>query len=321
MTINTYNSAHLKSLEFLGACADGKIEAVKTYINEGIDVNFQNEYGDAALLYVMRFALYDTNRDLLKHLISEDANLDIQNNKGQTALIQAAGDGDIEACKLLLDNNANPNIENKDGKTALFLASFSWYKEVVELLINRGANIDHRDKLGKTTLIYMAQRGQKDFVSLLINKKANPNIQDNEGDTAIIKAINNIDLPYHNIIKELIDYKADILIKNNNNKTVLDISIDKNDYVSIVLLKKELINSKDETGSTYLMKACQDKDAHTALFLAKNGADFFIENDKGDSAYKILKRKRSLPEKLQALKENIVLKQSINEDNDISVGL
>lgn len=88
-----------------------------------------------------------------------------------------------------------------------------------------------------------------------------------------------------------------------------------------MLLKYDLLNVQDESGLTLLMKTCQNKNELDVLFLKKQGAEFFFENDKGDSAYKILKRKRSLPQKLQSLKENFVLSQMNSSKNSDSPGL
>ena len=58
------------------------------------------------------------NKDIVELLLGNEANPNIQNKRGNTALFYAILDGNIEKVKLLLKFGADPYIKNKDNKTA-----------------------------------------------------------------------------------------------------------------------------------------------------------------------------------------------------------
>jgi ankyrin repeat protein len=74
----------------------------------------------------------------------------------------AAQNGHIEATKLLLDHNANINLQDSDGWTALFFASYNYKPEAVEFLINSQANVNHKDNKNLNALICMLNRNPLD---------------------------------------------------------------------------------------------------------------------------------------------------------------
>ncbi len=105
---------------------------------------------------------FKTLLELYKEL---DININFQNNEGNTALMIAVENGNIEIVKLLLnykdDNNsyiADPNIQNDNGETALILAICRCYVDIAEILIygekegRRSVNIDLETIDGLTAL-------------------------------------------------------------------------------------------------------------------------------------------------------------------------
>ena len=76
-------------------------------------------------------AVKDNDINKVKRLLEAGANVNIQNNRGYTALIDASYKGHTEIVKLLLEYKANVNIQNKYGYTALICASSSGHTEIV----------------------------------------------------------------------------------------------------------------------------------------------------------------------------------------------
>lgn len=62
----------------------------------------------------------------------------------------AASDRHIHYMKVALDKGANINIENEDGQTAIFRAGYNGHHLAYLYLIKRGAKVDHKDKEGRT---------------------------------------------------------------------------------------------------------------------------------------------------------------------------
>ncbi|KAF3801897.1 Vegetative incompatibility protein HET-E-1 [Colletotrichum gloeosporioides] len=58
-----------------------------------------------------------------------------------------------DAVSLLLSNNANTDVQDTDGRTALMHASEAGYQDVVNLLIDHGASLDLKDDFGQTALM------------------------------------------------------------------------------------------------------------------------------------------------------------------------
>lgn len=73
---------------------------------------------------------------------------------GDTALMNAARSRNLDLVRLLLDAGADPNLQNNRGDTALISAVY-WgddYTNVVELLIEEGADVKSRNNYGVSAL-------------------------------------------------------------------------------------------------------------------------------------------------------------------------
>ena len=129
-----------------------------------IDVNQQTSGGNTALIHAS--AKNETeSRDLknLKKAISilfaKGANINAQNEEGDTALHKAVLAGNMGIISLLLENGANPTIENVSGDTALHRACSKGKYEIALKILNyfeRNVNGKNKDKLEKA----------KDFIRL-----------------------------------------------------------------------------------------------------------------------------------------------------------
>ena len=72
-------------------------------------------------------------------LIKKKADLNKANKKGNTALMRAALNNNIEIVKILIKKKADLNRTNRDGNTALKLAEREGRAEIVRLLRDAGA--------------------------------------------------------------------------------------------------------------------------------------------------------------------------------------
>ena len=118
--------------------------------------------------------------------------IDFQDNYGDTALIEATrANWNSDIAQLLLERGADPNIKNNNGFTALILAS-KWGRviDTVRVLLKKGADINAITNNGYTALMWASLEGNVDTVKLLLNNGANPNIRNNDGNTAIQVAEN-----------------------------------------------------------------------------------------------------------------------------------
>ncbi len=89
----------------------------------------------------------------LATLLSTGVSINTADGDGDTALMEAAGDGNAEVVRLLIKHGANVNAADEDGETALMMAADEGHTEVVRLLIKAGADLNARDEDGKTALM------------------------------------------------------------------------------------------------------------------------------------------------------------------------
>jgi hypothetical protein len=76
---------------------------------------------------------------------------------GAWYLLEGAGGGARESCRVLLDMDIEVDSRDPSGKTPLMYAVRSGAVEVVELLLDRGADRALKDSAGKTALDYLEQ--------------------------------------------------------------------------------------------------------------------------------------------------------------------
>ena len=89
-----------------------------------------------------------------------------------------------EIVRLLLDKCADVNIQTNDGDTALIIASFTEQLDIVKILLDKKA-VNVQDKYGSTALMAASISGHMKIEWLLVDNNANVNIQDNDGSTAL----------------------------------------------------------------------------------------------------------------------------------------
>ena len=107
------------------------------------------------------------NLEAVETFIKNGVNVEIKNSNGRTALMLASRGGHTEVVKLLLDAGADIEAKGKDGMTALILASCHGYPEIVKLLLERGANVKIRNIFGYTSLRSASINGHAEVADLL----------------------------------------------------------------------------------------------------------------------------------------------------------
>lgn len=115
------------------ACEYGNLDIIDLLIENGADLNLQDE----SLYAAIHYAVIAKRIDVVKHLIKQD-NLDVNTttNEGWTALHFAAQLGYHEIAEVLLNTGKIENIKDINGNSALDLARDSKRKNC-ELLISK----------------------------------------------------------------------------------------------------------------------------------------------------------------------------------------
>lgn len=146
------------------------IEISKVLINNGADINIQNNIKDSPYLYAGAEGRTEILREMLK---KAQPDLSKHNRFGGNALIPAAEKGHIENVKMLLEHGQEDiNYQNVFGYTALIEVvalreSNQVYKDIIKILLEYGADQTLRDNSGKTALDYVIQKNDIELIKLL----------------------------------------------------------------------------------------------------------------------------------------------------------
>ena len=126
------------------------------------DVNIEDNNGYTALMQAVTIGYADTFKILVNPQFSQYS----RNGKGR-ALIVAARLGRTEISRILIDKGADVNTKDSKGKTALMLASLNGYTSIVDLLIKNHANLNMTDNRGRTALLLAKKKGHTDIAEIL----------------------------------------------------------------------------------------------------------------------------------------------------------
>jgi ankyrin repeat protein len=131
------------------ACfSNGNSQIISLLINKKAEVNIQDNDGNTALHAASEFG----NLDAVKLLVTAEANQNISSKKGITPLYQACSHGHVNIAKFLCDSEADINIATIDKSTPLHAACQKGYLDIAKILLAHGANIKAQTLLQWTPL-------------------------------------------------------------------------------------------------------------------------------------------------------------------------
>jgi ankyrin repeat protein len=156
------------------ATMQGDRDAVRSLLKQGADVNTAQGDGMTAL----HWAVQKGDVDLAKTLMYAGANLKATTRiGGYTPLLIASKIGDASMVETLIAGGADPNMATVNGTTPLMFASLSGNANAVKTLLEHGADVNAKEKVkGETALTFAAAYGRADAIRLLAAHGADVNV-------------------------------------------------------------------------------------------------------------------------------------------------
>jgi ankyrin repeat protein len=222
---------------FMLATMYGHKNVMSAILEAGADPNLagDEEYdeGMTALMHIASNSLVSNRAEVIKFLVEHGANVDLQNDKGKTALMVAGEHTD--AVKALIEMAANLDLRDNEGNTAMMLGSWAVQGLLrragasedglnnvalveasrngniikVEELLQAGANVNYSD--GRA-LVDAAREGHLDIVDRLIRAGADVNLGWKSGFTPIASAAY---AGYLSVVQKLLDEGANLFQHNH----------------------------------------------------------------------------------------------------------
>ena len=154
----------------------------------------------------------------------------------------------IDAIKLLIKRGADVNYSgNQFWDAPIYIGLHLKNIKIIELLIENGADVNKKGYFGCSPLTYFIKNCDEcdniEIIKLLIRKGSQVNYQDNKDRCPLMICLQskNNDLIKLDIIKLLLDNKADIYIKDKRGKNILNYC-ENNMYYSLIFNYKNLKN-------------------------------------------------------------------------------
>jgi Txe/YoeB family toxin of toxin-antitoxin system len=111
--------------------------------------------------------------------------VNMRNEKGDTFLIIASNNGNLQAVRALIEYGADLSLEDAKGNNALIIAAEKGHLDVVDELLFRKVNINSLGQYKRTALMAAAENGHIRVVKFLLKKGAKVSIKDGYGQTAL----------------------------------------------------------------------------------------------------------------------------------------
>lgn len=120
----------------------------------------------------------------LAELFGQGLPANLRNDKGDSLLMLAAYNGQVETTRVILEAGGDPELANDRGQTPLAGAAFKGETEIAKLLLAHGAAVDGTSDGSRTALMTAAMFDRTEIVGLLLAHGADPDVREASGKTA-----------------------------------------------------------------------------------------------------------------------------------------
>ena len=223
----------------------------------------------------LRLVVAVRNRDSesVRALLEQQADVNIPEADGATALHWAVHWDDPETVNLLVRAGARVNAVNDFGVTPLSLACTNGNAGIVGTLLRAGADPNASLATGETALMTAARTGKVDVIEALLAHGANVNAKEtSQGQTALMWTMAEQHLE---VARALIEAGADVRARSKSGFTPLLFAarMGNLDAVRVLLAAGANVSETASDGSSVLLVATIRSHTALAAFLLNQGAD------------------------------------------------
>lgn len=183
-------------------------------LERGADPNAVSPVGNTALMY----AAENGNIQIMQLLVSSGADVNVKGFNGSTPLFLAIFNNDFQAARYLLEQGANPNLKDDFGVTPLLYAAATNQYQSADLLMFYEADPEIRDAQGNDPLMAAVTFENLETSDVLLQNGLDPNTRDSQGNTPLIAGTQR---GSYDIMDLLLEYEADANLANKKNYTPL----------------------------------------------------------------------------------------------------
>jgi ankyrin repeat protein len=170
--------------DFFRAIDNDQDYEVQRLLKRGFDPNTPNEKGVPGLMVALQAPAPKTALLLAKH---PNTKVEFANQLGETPLMLAAINNQLELAKVLIARGADVN---REGWTPLHYAATKGHREMMRLLLENDAYIDSESANGTTPLMMAAFSTSPLAVKLLLEEGADPTLVNHGNASALDIAVN-----------------------------------------------------------------------------------------------------------------------------------
>jgi ankyrin repeat protein len=270
-------------IELILSSAFGNINTVNAWQPDGFDktdfVNMKNQFFQTPL-HIAIGNFREGHSEIIDFLIENGADVNAVDCFDQTPLFLCKSHIYSGIIDILIDNGADVNAVDEDGETPLYHHVLCL--PVIQQLVHHDADVNIKNRWDDTPL--HAAKNHPLNIKFLIYHGADIEASDDEGHTPINRAVKcqNIES-----VQELFLADANLFTVDEDGNTLLHLAFRSEPITRFLIEQKADVNAVNNEGRTPLMIAVVRGTLPSAMLLWRNGADLYLKDNDGVSAYEM----------------------------------